>query len=162
MFFKGNVDEATRTEYKAAQFFVNVGTNNNDVTGGTVHRVKTVFAHPKFKSGDKYYTFHDIGLLELTDEITLNDRSQLVKLARRNDRPQTGADCTITGYGFNPDHPHNKHLYQVHMNVITAEQCVKELAGGTVKEVDKHQICVKAPGKNQCKGDSGGKRCRRG
>lgn len=97
-----------------------------------------------------------MGLLELNDEITLNDKAQLVQLARRDDKPKTGTDCTITGYGKNPDVPSNKLLYQVHMNVITSEQCVKELATGTVKEVEKHEICVKAPGKNQCQGDSGG------
>ncbi|XP_037030355.1 trypsin-like [Bradysia coprophila] len=151
-----NVDESTREPYSAERFYVNVGTNRNDLKGGTVHRVKTVFVHPKFRNGDENYRFHDIGLLQLKDDITLNDKSQLVKLARRGDKPKIGADCTITGYGKNPDHPGNKFLYQVHLNVITAEQCVDELASGTVEEVEKHNICVKAEGKNQCRGDSGG------
>lgn len=115
-----------------------------------------MFVHPKFRNGDENYRFHDIGLLELNDDITLNDKSKLVKLARRGDKPKIGADCTITGYGNNPDHPSNKLLYQVHLNVITSKQCVDELASGTVKEVEKHNICVKAKGKNQCRGDSGG------
>lgn len=92
----------------------------------------------------------------MTNDITYNDKAQPVELARRDDRPKTGTDCTITGYGKNPQHPHTRHLYQVHLKIITAEQCVKEVATGTVKEVEKHEICVKAKGKNQCQGDSGG------
>lgn len=115
-----------------------------------------MFVHPKFRNGDANYRFHDIGLLELKDDITLDDKSQLVQLARRGDRPKIGADCTITGYGKNPDIPSNKLLYQVHMNVISARQCVKELASGTMTQVSRHNICVKAAGKNQCQGDSGG------
>lgn len=84
------------------------------MTGGTVHSVKTVFVHPKFKNGGQAYVFHDVGLLELNDDITRSDSVQLVELAHHNDRPKTGTDCTITGYGKNPDHPHNKYLYQVH------------------------------------------------
>ncbi len=149
--------EGTRQPYNASQFYVNVGTNRNDLTGGTVHSVKTVFAHPKFKNGGASYRFHDVGLLELNKDIELNDRAQLVNLARYDDKPQIGDDCTITGYGKNPDVPHNKYLYQVHLNVISSKECANEVADGTVKEVAKHNICVKAPGKNQCQGDSGGK-----
>lgn len=153
----GNVDEDTRKAYKAEQFFVNVGTNNNDLTGGTLHRVKRVFVHPKFKNGGPDYVFHDVGLLELSSAVQFNNRTQPVKLARRKDRPKIGAECTITGYGFNPDVEHNKHLYQVHINVIIAEQCVKELEkDSTAREVNKHEICAKAKSKNQCQGDSGG------
>lgn len=98
-----------------------------------------------------------MGLLELNDHIKLDSRSQLVQLAHRSDRPAIGADCTITGYGINPDHPHDQHsLYQVHLNIITAKQCADELAQGTYDEVEKHNICAKAPNKNQCRGDSGG------
>lgn len=150
------MNEANRQPYNAERFYVNVGTNRNDLTGGTVHSVKNVFVHPKFKNGGQNYVFHDVGLLELTNDITLNDRAQLVELARPSDRPKIGAGCIITGYGKNPDHPHNKQLYQVHLNVITAEQCVKELATGTVEEVNKHNICAKGDDKNQCEGDSGG------
>lgn len=153
---KGNVDEETRIPYNARQFYVNVGTNRKGPTGGTEHSVKTVFVHPKFRNGNATYRFHDVGLLELNDDIELNDRVQLVKLARPNDRPKVGADCFITGYGKNPDVPHSQYLYQVHLNVITAEQCVDEVADGTIEEVNEHNICVRAPGKNQCRGDSGG------
>lgn len=115
-----------------------------------------MFVHPKFRNGGANYRFHDVGLLELNDDIEVDSRAQLVKLANRNDDPKIGADCTITGYGKNPDHPHNKYLYQVHLNVINATKCVDELADGTVAEVKEHNICVQAPGKNQCQGDSGG------
>lgn len=98
-----------------------------------------------------------MSILELTEDIQLNNRAQLVTLALPTDDPKNGTDGTITGYGTNPDHPDDDtHLYQVHLNVITAEKCVMELAGGTAEEVRKHQICAQAPGKNQCEGDSGG------
>lgn len=149
---------ADRSQFAADQFFVNVGTNRNDLTGGTVHRVKTVFVHPKFKNGDANYVYHDVGLLELRNDIILSGTAQLVQLAYPKDKPKTGQDCTITGYGTNPDVPHNRYLYQVHLNVITAEQCVEafKVFENRTEEVDKHEICVQAPGKNQCQGDSGG------
>lgn len=154
--FQGNINETDNGLYSAASYYVNVGTNYKDLTGGTIHSVKTVFVHPKYKGGMNNHFFHDVGILELINDITLNDRAKLVTLAHPDDDPQNGTDGTITGYGTNPDHPNDRHLYQVHLNVITAEQCVEELAGGTAKEVDEHQICVEAPGKNQCPGDSGG------
>ncbi|KAJ6648822.1 Trypsin 3A1 [Pseudolycoriella hygida] len=148
-----NVDEEHRQhQYKAEQFYVSVGTNTKELTGGVTHTVKTVFTHPKFQNGDVY---HDVGLLELDEDIELNDKAQLVELANREDRPEEGADFIITGYGKNPDAPHSQKLYQVHLNVITAKDCVAELEGGTVEDVDQHLICVQAPGKNQCQGDSG-------
>lgn len=127
-----------------------MGTNYKDLTGGTIHSVKTVFVHPKYKGGGDNHYFHDVGLLELTDYIVLNERSQLVNLAHKDDNPENGTDGTVTGYGDNPDHPNDRRLYQVHLSVITGEQCVNELAGGTAEEVDEHQICAEAEGKNFC------------
>lgn len=95
-------------------------------------------------------------LKKLTQDIVLNSRAQLVSLARPSDRPKIGAVGTVTGYGTNPDHRGNKHLFRVDLEVISAEQCTNELAGGTAEEVDKHQICAQYPGRNQCEGDSGG------
>lgn len=97
-----------------------------------------------------------MGLLELIDNIQLGSKSQLVTLANRDDDPPVGTDCTVTGYGENPDHPDDSRLYQVHLNIISAKQCTEELAGGTAEEVEQHQICAEAMGKNQCEGDSGG------
>lgn len=147
-----------RKPYTRENFIVISGTNKIDPNpdGATFHSVKTVFVHPKYLTA-KDNRFHDVGLLELNNEIKLGRRAQLVQLARPTDRPATGADCTVTGYGTNPDHPKDAHsLYQVHLKVIAAEQCAEELADGTVEEVEQHNICAKAEGKNQCKGDSGG------
>lgn len=154
--FLGNTNETDGQPNMASKYYVNVGTNRNDLTGGTIHYVKTVFVHPKYKGGGDNHFFHDVGLLELIDLIVLNDRSRLVTLAHCGDNPKNGTDGIVTGYGTNPDHPSNALLYQVHLNVITAEQCTKALAGGTTEEVNKHQICAAAPGKNFCQGDSGG------
>lgn len=136
---------------------INVGSSRNDLSGGTRHSVKTVFIHPKYRGGGKHNFFHDVGLLELKKNIDLGDRAQLVSIAEPDDRPKDGGDVTITGYGRNPDNPVNKLLYQVQMNVITAERCVNEIAGGDVDKVDQHQICVEGDNKNQCPGDSGGR-----
>lgn len=125
------------------------------MTGGTIHYVKAVFVHPKYKGGGDNHFFHDVGLLELKTDIELNNRSSLVTLAYQGDDTDNGTEGYITGYGTNPDHNDDIHLYQVHLNVISAEVCVSELAGGTAEEVDKHQICAEAEGKNQCQGDSG-------
>lgn len=154
---EGNVDTKNdRKPFEGNRFQVISGTNKVDPNGGPIHLVKTAFVHPKYLNA-RDNRFHDVGLLELYDDIQLSSRSQLVTLARRNDWPAVGTDCTITGYGTNPDHPNDQQtLYQVHLQVITSKQCVDELAQGTVEEVEEHNICAKAPHKNQCRGDSGG------
>lgn len=154
--YPGNTNKTDGQYYHADAYYINVGSNRNDLKGGTIHSVKTVFIHPKYRGGGDNHFFHDVGLLELLDNIILNNRASLVTLARCGDRPENGTDGTVSGWGTNPEHPGSTDLYQVHLNVITAQQCVNELAGGTAEEVDEHQICAQAPGKNQCPGDSGG------
>lgn len=135
-----------------------MGSNRNDLSGGSLYSVKTVFVHPEYNGGGTHHFYHDVGLLELTTDIDLGERAQLVSIAMPDDRPRDGANVLITGYGRNPDHPGEKRLYQVQMNVITAERCVALVSGGKVREVDQRQICVEGENKNQCPGDSGGKR----
>ncbi|XP_037029861.1 trypsin 3A1-like [Bradysia coprophila] len=151
-----NKNETSGKLNSAKRYVVNVGSNLNDLSGGTHHSVKTVFIHPEYNGGGTYNFFHDVGLLELKTDIKLGDRAQLVTIALPDDNPKDGADVYITGYGRNPDHPGDNRLYQVQMNVITAEKCIELLARGTVEEVDQHEICVVGKNKNQCPGDSGG------
>lgn len=152
---KGNVDKEQNRIYSASQISVLVGSNTKVTnTGGTKHAVKRVFVHPKYRSGVNF--FHDVGLLELKTAVTLSNRVRLVNLAGRTERPATGADVFVSGYGTNPENPTTKNLYQVHLNVIAAAQCSRELKSGTASENEQHFICAKAPNKNHCKGDSGG------
>lgn len=134
-----------------------MGVNTIEFMGEGSHTVKNVYLHPKYMGGHDHHFFNDVALLELNDHIEINQRStKLVNLAQKNDRPKNGSDAIVSGWGTNPDHPNENRLYQVHLNIISAQTCHDELAGGTVEEIEKHQICAEAPGKNHCEGDSGG------
>ncbi|KAJ6605104.1 Trypsin-1 [Pseudolycoriella hygida] len=140
-------------------FYVIAGTREGgtEPSDGTIHQVKTVFRHPKFKGVNSDTNgHHDVGLLELVDEIELGEKSQLVELAHEDDRPAVGTDCKLAGWGKNPDHPGDKSLYQIHFNIISSQECYDEFASDEVDELEKHEICAQAPGRNECPGDSGG------
>lgn len=152
----GNTNSSDGKPFAPEKYYVNVGTNYGNLTGGVIHFVKKVFVHPMYKGGGDNHYFHDVGMLQLTEDIKLNDRARVVRLAKPTNKPKVGDSMTISGWGTNPEHPDDNRLYQVVLKVISAKQCTQELAGGTVEEVEQHQICAKAEGKNQCKGDSGG------
>lgn len=47
-------------------------------------------------------------------------------------------------------------MYQVQLTVITAESCHSQLNGDSVENIEQHEVCAEAYGKNTCQGDSGG------
>lgn len=122
-------------------------------------RVKKVHAHPEFDGkADNYH--HDIGILELEDDITFNNKAQPVTLPDENYTPAAGSDVILSGSGDNPDNPEDskERLYQVELQVITAKECYKyHHRGHSVDELEKHEICAKGKGRKSGKGgDSGG------
>lgn len=129
--------------------------SNNIISGGILHSVKQLYTHPDYKGGNDNHFFHDIGLLELNDDITLNEKSQLVQLAHCHDEGKSGTIGVVSGWGTHPDYSADNELYHVNLTVISSESCHEQLAGGTVEEIEKHQICGEDPGKNFCQGDSG-------
>lgn len=124
--------------------------------GGRTHSVIKVFTHPKFIGGSNNY-HHDVGLLQLSDNIYLDNSAYYTNLAHANDVIYPGTDGIVSGWGKNPDHPNDSdRLYQVHLTVISSTQCAREFGGDTSQEFGRHEVCAQAAGKNTCQGDSGG------
>lgn len=122
-------------------------------------QVKKVHANPKFVGKEENY-HHDIGLLELEEDIEFNTKAQPVNLPDENSTPADGSDVILSGSGTNPDNKKDskERLYQVELQVISAEECYKyHHKGHSVKELKKHEICAKGSGEKSGKGgDSGG------
>ncbi|KAJ6645600.1 Trypsin 3A1 [Pseudolycoriella hygida] len=142
--------------YPAGNYYITVGANTNELSDGVLHYVKKVNVHPEYKGGHEHHFFHDVAVLELTEEIELNDKAQLTELAESGDKAPVGTPVVVKGWGVNPDHNNDNHLYAVELDVISAKECIEKVAGGKVEDVEKHQICAFAPGKSHCEGDSGG------
>lgn len=122
-------------------------------------QVEKVYANPKFDGkADNYH--HDIGLLQLREDIEFNSKAQPVNLPDENYAPADGSDVILSGSGTNPDNHHDskERLYQVELQVITAQECYKyHHTGHSVKELEDHEICAKGQGRKSGKGgDSGG------
>lgn len=121
--------------------------------------VKSVYANPKFDGKQENY-HHDIGLLELTEDIEFNSKAQAVNLPDQDYAPAAGSDVILSGSGTNPDNKKDskERLYQVELQIISAQDCYKyHHRGHSVKELEEHEICAKGSGKKGGKGgDSGG------
>jgi hypothetical protein len=120
--------------------------------GGNLNFVKTVYTHPKFNGGTNHF-HHDVGLLELRNELVISAYQRMVTLVHSNDVTPVGRDGYTSGWGENPDHPNDSSLYQVHLTVISAQSCHDQIGGDTVEEREQHEICGQAKGRNFCEGD---------
>lgn len=121
--------------------------------------MEKVYANPKFDGKQENY-HHDIGLLELKEDIEFNSKAQPVNLPDENYTPAPGSVVILSGSGDNPDNIQDskERLYQVELQVITAQECyMYHHRGHSVKELEKHEICAKGRGRKSGKpGDSGG------
>ncbi|XP_037038696.1 trypsin 3A1-like [Bradysia coprophila] len=146
-------DFKTGHVYGPDQYFIYVGSSMKQ--GGDVHTVKNVHLHPKYQGPESHY-FHDMALLELNEAISLDQNKAIVPIAQASDKTNPGEDVFVSGWGFNPDHPSDNRLYQVHLTVKSAKACKDKVGGGTVKEIEEHNICAGGKNKAHCQGDSGG------
>ncbi len=114
-----------------------------------------VHAHPKFDGkADNYH--HDIGLLELKEDIEFNNKAQPVNLPPENYTVALYSDVILSGSGDNPDNIQDskERLYQVELQVISAHECYKyHHKGHSVEGLDEHEICARGRGRKSGKGD---------
>jgi Trypsin len=85
--------------FQANRFFIRAGSTYKK-SGGTTYNVSNVYVHPKFSAGANR-RHHDVGLLELTDNIKLSDSSKLVKLVHKGTDVKVGTDGIVSGWGKN-------------------------------------------------------------
>lgn len=138
--------------YPPDKMFVYIG--STITPGGEMVTVKKIHVHPKYK-GQKTHYYHDIAILELEDDITLDHTKAIGPIAKPTDKTKPGDDVFVSGWGTNPDHPGDSRLYQVHLKVMSAQTCKDKVGGGEVSEIEEHNICAGAKKKAHCEGDSG-------
>jgi trypsin len=153
-FLKGVQNTKNGDIHTADRFFIRTGSTYKQ-SGGSVYNGTRIFVHPKFQAGANR-RHHDIGIIQLKNEITLSSVSQLTKLIHDGSHVKVGDDGIVSGWGVNPDVPHDDHLNQVHLTVINSTICSKQIGEDTPEGMEQHEICGEAPGKAFCQGDSGG------
>lgn len=67
-------------------------------SGGKLHYVKKVFAHPKFVGrSDNFH--HDVGLLQLKTDIRMDNSATYITIAHAQDETKVGTDGVVSGWG---------------------------------------------------------------
>lgn len=145
--------DGNKQTLQASRFIVEVGSTRRH--GGKRYNVSNVYPHPKFQGGSNR-RHHDVGLLQLKSNIPIGKNSKYTKLAHQNDKIETGDDGVVSGWGLNPENSHDDRLYQVHLAVISNEECAELNYEDTAEGYEQHEICAHNRGKNFCRGDSGG------
>ncbi|XP_072938403.1 uncharacterized protein [Epargyreus clarus] len=116
--------------------------------------------HPQYKPPKKYF---DIGLIELTSEVTFNRFIQPACLWSKADTSPLGTEAAVTGWGT-VDAAKQKtspELQAVFVDVIDSDTCNELLRSAFNRHfqgVQPNQLCagVLAGGHDACQGDSGG------
>jgi secreted trypsin-like serine protease len=133
---------------------VRLGTRDLAGNGGTSYRIDRVVRHTGYDAKTK---FNDIALVHfIADARTDPGQAGKVREIRlygsEEDGPvEAGVDVTATGWGFTETGHVSSQLLQVDLETV---DCASMPA--VSDRTDDSQICATAPGKDTCKGDSGG------
>lgn len=127
--------------------------NTRNGTDGLVYPVANWTHHPQF---DTIMVDYDIGLIFLDAALDLSNAGLgIVEL--RPERPAAGREATVVGWGYREEWgPSSPHLEQVHVPIVSSEQCNQIYGTG---EVTERMICagdVEQGGRDACQGDTGG------
>lgn len=88
----GIIHRADRYQIRVASSYIR--------SGGRTHSVSRVFVHPRFiGASDNFH--HDVGLLQLSDNIQLDNSAYYTTLAHANDVIYPGTDGLVSGWGKN-------------------------------------------------------------
>lgn len=136
-------------------------------------KVAAIHVHPGYDPQDKYV--HDIALLQLKDYVSMNKRTQPVRLPEPRQQTPGSASAVLAGWGLNAvwiwkydifrNSPYpfllfqtggvvQRHLQKVNLQVFSDQECSERHQ----EQLHSSQICAGVPegGKGQCSGDSGG------
>lgn len=127
--------------------------NTRNGTDGLIYPVANWTHHPQF---DTIMVDYDIGLIFLDTAFDFsNPGLRIAEL--RAERPADGREGTVVGWGYREEGgPSSPHLEQVHVPIVSLEQC-NQIYG--VGEVTERMICagdVAQGGRDACQGDTGG------
>ncbi|KAK3888935.1 hypothetical protein Pcinc_007036 [Petrolisthes cinctipes] len=111
---------------------------------------------------DYFFKYHDIALIELETPVVLTSLALPACLPSNTKEDLRGKELTVAGWGWtNFATPElTKILQKVTVPVVDLLECHKRLPDlqgiATPKGILPTQLCAGAPGRDSCKGDSGG------
>jgi secreted trypsin-like serine protease len=133
---------------------VRLGTRDLAGNKGASYRIDRVVRHNAYNSKTKY---NDIALVHFVAD-SRTDRGQAGKVREirlygtgEDEAVEAGVEVAATGWGFTETGHVSSQLLQVDLETVDCASmpAVSDLTDGS-------QICASAPGKDTCKGDSGG------
>ncbi|MBN3309091.1 C1S protein, partial [Amia calva] len=118
-----------------------------------------IFVHPEYKHGSSFD--NDIALIKLKMRAPLGPNLRPICLPQRQDdgTMTTGRLGMVSGWGNTEERKLSSKLLSVEVPVIDREICGKRKDGsshGGRLSFTKNMFCAGEPGKDSCKGDSGG------
>lgn len=138
---------------EGTKLLVLAGANTRNGSDGLVYPITSWSYHPNFTTITADY---DIGVLVLDTPFDLNYYG-IRKIGLRPERPATGRNATVVGWGYREEWgPSSYYLEQVHVPIVSSEQCNSIYGAG---EVTERMICagdVAQGGRDACQGDTGG------
>ncbi|XP_046826107.1 chymotrypsin-1-like isoform X3 [Vespa crabro] len=119
--------------------------------GGQFQRVKSIHCHPDYVFGAKGSWTHDLVIITLSDNLTLNSAQNLIDLPV-SDAPEN-VSVILTGWGRHHSFgPLSDILQKVTLTTITNEDC-QTYYNNTI--LPSHLCTLEHEGVGACKGDSG-------
>lgn len=132
----------------ASRLKVRVGSSFKAKDGELV-QVEEVTVHPKYNPKTVDY---DFALLKLSKSLEFGENVNAVKLPKKNDRPEAGTLCTVSGWG-NTQKPNEStdKLRATVVPVVAQEEC--QAAYNDFYGVTDRMVCAgyKNGGKDSCK-----------
>ncbi|XP_055700156.1 trypsin 3A1-like [Phlebotomus papatasi] len=123
---------------------------------GVLYGVKKFYNHPLYGTKENVYDY-DFAILELTRKITYNNNTiAKIELPKQNEKFSDNIVLKVTGWGFTEDGIEHYTLRAVDILKINHKKCYDQYKNTIYKGITPRMFCAGSPGKDACKGDSGG------
>ncbi|CAH0721518.1 unnamed protein product, partial [Brenthis ino] len=119
--------------------------------GGTLYTSTNFTQHPNYNPNTIDY---DVGILSPSTPITLDDKTQVVRLADSGDAINSGTPVIVSGWGATSEGGASSDtLMAVEVPTVSNDECRKKY-----RSLTERMFCAGVPqgGKDSCQGDSGG------
>jgi len=129
--------------------------NEHDVTVDDGQEVLDICSKKEHPSYSSHTNAHDIAILTLCKPVTFTPKVSPICLPEQPGEDYDNVLSTVTGWGtLSLGGAQSDVLMGVNVTTIDNTECDNDYGGGVIQE---SMICAKAPGKDACQGDSGGK-----
>ena len=131
---------------------VRLGARDLKTEAGVTYLIDRMVRHAGYVDGDHPY---DIALVHLKADAETDPNAAAHRIAPiplyLGKTLEAGTEVTVTGWGYDEHSRYTRHLQLV--DVITTECPGADVLGS---KTDETMLCAGAPGKDACRGDSGG------